>query len=128
MSNFKRMVRERMAKTGESWSTASRHVRKKAELRKAAKGEEPVVPAPLGPLVISEPIRQGLHDVAVEALRATECCGGCGKEIGLGEKHDSLACWNKRPCPSCGEVHGFDWDSDPLHKICKGCGYKWDKV
>lgn len=30
MSNFKKLVEDRMAKTGESWSTAARHVRDRA--------------------------------------------------------------------------------------------------
>jgi hypothetical protein len=124
MSNFKNMVRERMAKTGESWSTASRHVRKKAELRKAANGEGPVVvAAPLGPLWSPSEGPSPIPD-----LEPSVCCGGCGKELAPGEDHDSLACWNKRPCPGCGMVLGFDWDSDPLYKICLGCGYKWDKI
>lgn len=31
MGNFKKMVRERMAKTGESWQTAQRHVRNRVK-------------------------------------------------------------------------------------------------
>ena len=34
VSNFKRMVRERMSKTGESWQTAQRYVRAQADKKR----------------------------------------------------------------------------------------------
>src|SRR5689334_16887329 len=45
MSNFKKLVEQRMAKTGESWSTASRHVRNAVAapvIRELASAPDPI--------------------------------------------------------------------------------------
>ena len=99
MSNFKKMVRARMAKTGEAYSTAARHVRSQA-------------PAS--------------HQAARRAPKASVACGACGKVILKGEIHDSAACWDLVPCVGCGEVCGYDYTR--LHRVCKGCGHKRDMV
>jgi len=58
-----------------------------------------------------------------------EYCGSCGKDVTDDQEHDSQKCWDEnKPCPGCGGLHGYDWDSDPLKKICKGCGLARDKV
>ena len=56
-------------------------------------------------------------------------CGSCGKKLDADKEHDTKACWNEtKLCSKCGGLYGYDWDSDPLHKTCKGCGYRVDKV
>lgn len=64
--------------------------------------------------------------------RCSNSCPSCGKlhdfEKEL-EAHDWIRCWNEtQKCPFCGGLHGYDWDSDPLFKICNRCGYKWSKI
>jgi hypothetical protein len=119
VSNFKRMVRERMEKTGEAWSTAARHIRKKGELRQA------VFEAP-------SPYLSAIETTYLPtSLLPTSGCGACGALFSSKaeeDAHDFQACWDKVPCRGCDEVHGYDYDYPALQRVCKGCGHRKDMV
>jgi len=114
VSNFKRMVHERMAKTGESYSTAARHIR----ARKLPKPGPEAYPIEIQVIIPDRPPPDSY----------LPSCGACGRVLRPDDEHDGQACWDKVPCRSCGEVHGYLWDHGKNKKICKGCGHERDIV